>query len=180
MFHKHEGDAISSKWWPCATDLDCFYPKLIGFGRFPWSTIVPSFKYFRSGVFVLSRYHVHPTPHTHHNRVIAISALPNYVVGADNYTHLQYVFSGLRTPNLIIIGWWHAELLIDWLIFNKVHVTNVHVHAQTVMTRSNKMGHFWNTADCISEARSFFISLYYLFFSGTEFCKVIKVAKRKD
>ena len=42
--------------------------------------------------------------HTHRDKVIAISALPIYVVDADNYTYFQYVFSGRRTPNLIIIG----------------------------------------------------------------------------
>ena len=56
--------------------LHLLNPKSIGFHRL-WRTVnVPSFESFQSAVFFLSCEHAHP----HRDKVIAISALPCYVV----------------------------------------------------------------------------------------------------
>jgi len=51
------------------------------------TTIMPSFKSFRSGGFVYRadiQTHIHTYTHAHRDEVIAIYAPPYYVVGAEN------------------------------------------------------------------------------------------------
>ena len=66
-------------------------PKSTSFNRLSRTTKLPSFKSFRSGVFVLHAIvhthmhtHTHTHTHTYRDKVIAISASPYYVVSADN------------------------------------------------------------------------------------------------
>ena len=72
--------------------LDMLNPKSITFDTVYRTTTVPNFKPFLSGIFVLSCCHTqtptrpttYPHAHTHHDKVIAISAPSHRVVGADN------------------------------------------------------------------------------------------------
>ena len=77
---------------PVPLTLDMLNPKSITFDTVYRTTTVPNFKPFLSGIFVLSCCHTqtptrpttYPHAHTHHDKVIAISAPSHRVVGADN------------------------------------------------------------------------------------------------
>jgi len=57
------------------------------------SRTVPSFKSFRSGFFSFYRAKIHTRPpaYKHHDKIITVSALPHYVVGADFMYFSMYV-----------------------------------------------------------------------------------------
>ena len=63
--------------------FDLLNPKSIGFDIVSSTTTVANFKPHRSGNFVLSCIYTNPHAHTHRDKVIAVSAPPYYVVGAD-------------------------------------------------------------------------------------------------
>ena len=72
----------------CPLTLDFLNPKSIGFNTMSRTTTLPSFKSLRwgGGCFIMVTYSPHNYPHTQSDKVIAISVLPCYVVGADNHS----------------------------------------------------------------------------------------------
>ena len=72
----------------CPLTLDFLNPKSIGFNTMSRTTTLPSFKSLRwgGGCFIMVTYSPHNYPHTRSDKVIAISVLPCYVVGADNHS----------------------------------------------------------------------------------------------